>query len=150
MPGTLNYRCVLIPLGSPTRCLKRSFVHVPVVPWPGVPFVLAGDADVLAGWVPGWVYRVVIQGCTRVGYTGTQPVRCSRSPVPSGAGPGSPSGAGVGGGLGGRTWAPSEYLKYSSFGDPAHAAARPTLRARSVPCWALPGLASAFNPPLGQ
>ena len=26
-------RCVLLPLGSPTGPLKRSYVHVPVVPW---------------------------------------------------------------------------------------------------------------------
>ena len=31
-PGTRKTGCVLLPLGSPTGCSKRSYVHVPGVP----------------------------------------------------------------------------------------------------------------------
>ena len=94
MPGTLKYGCVLIPLGSPLRVQKRSYVHVPVVPW----LVRGGGAghERGTGWVrAGWVYRV---GNTQAHPPSTQPAAARSTPeAPSVAGPGSPAGAGVGG-----------------------------------------------------
>ena len=62
-------------------------------PGTGVPFVLAGDADVRDGWVPGWVYRVgtgrAIPGTTQPSSRGAVPVQRS--------GPRKPCRAGVGG-----------------------------------------------------
>ena len=55
--GTLNSGCVLRPLGSPTACSKRSYVHVPVVTRTRGGTGLGADVG---------AYRVGIQG----GYTG--------------------------------------------------------------------------------
>ena len=86
------------------------------------------------GLVPGWVYRVG----TRVGYTGYYPATARaevlRNPD-SEAGPGSPSGAGVGGQGGGRT----DPFAYPSRTTPRDVRTHPC-GARSVPpAGALPG-----------
>ena len=61
MPNSAKYTCVLRPLGSPTVSQKRSFVHVPVVPWPGVVCGAGHERGVYGyrrvgtGWYTGWV-----------------------------------------------------------------------------------------------
>ena len=93
-PGNV---CVLLPLGSPWTGPKQPYVHVPVVPWLAVA-VHDPWMCVLGGYLGG-VYRVGNTG----GYMGglyrvlptdrAEPVQ----PPTSGAGPGSPARAGVGG-----------------------------------------------------
>ena len=86
-----------------------------------------------------WVCRVGIPGWYREGYTGVLPTDRGEQSWYSEAGPGSPAGAGVGG-----TRAAGVLLQCSAAGTDI-----PTLRARSVPCGALPGI-SLGMPPLGQ
>ena len=95
--------------------------------------------------------RGVYQGCTRGGYTGgclgglyrgtTQPPSCCEEEPrsTSEAGPGRPAGPGVGG------CGSGDYLVFGGGAAPV-----PTLRARSVPCRALPGTGPLGMPPLGQ
>ena len=63
--GPLDYGCVLIPLGSPRPCSKRSYVHVPVSPRVVVQRPCSGvwGPGGYRGGYTGWVYRV---GNTRV------------------------------------------------------------------------------------
>ena len=58
------YHCVLTPLGSPTGSLKRSYVHVPVVPWPVAWWrcMLTCGAGVYQGGYTGWVWGGAIPG----------------------------------------------------------------------------------------
>ena len=100
MLNSVYYRCVLLPLGSPTGTPERSYVHVPQCP----DRVVHDAATVQDGvWcrvgIPGWVYRVG----TRVGYyRDTQPA--ARGEVQhQRSGPVGPAGAGVVG-AGARTY----------------------------------------------
>ena len=77
-PRDPETRLYSIPLGSPTTCSKRPYVHVPVVPYMSVHDAQNGGAGRVGiqggytGWVSGWVIR----GCT------TQPpARVRKSPV---------------------------------------------------------------------
>ena len=82
--GTLEYGCVLRPLGSPSGGLKLSYVHVPGVTATGRP-VRRGDGQRqygprygYMGGYTGWV----IPGCT------TDPAALpEESAIPSEAGP---------------------------------------------------------------
>ena len=52
-PGTLKYGLCSIPLGSPTVSQKRSFVHVPVVPYTvsGTPSTACTPSHDLSLWL---------------------------------------------------------------------------------------------------
>ena len=86
----LNYPCVLLPLGSPTSCQKRSYVHVPVVSGPAQQRRWArvwsqggyrvGIPGGYTGWVMGGLYRYP---ATLLG-EGPTPAKRARKPLPGG------------------------------------------------------------------
>ena len=93
-PGTLNYVCVLIPLGSPTAVSKWPYVHVPEVPrWWSSRACRGRGARYGTGWgIAGWVYRVGNTGVHRQARSSTRKVHNQRSGPRK-----SLAGAGVGG-----------------------------------------------------
>ena len=118
--------CVLPPLGSPSDLQKRSYVHVPVVPYSGVHDAQNGGAGLgcttggYTGWVPG---RVI------PGYT--QPARfAARRHPDQRSGPRKPY----------RGWSGWVWGSGITWCSAAGAAPSTTLRARSVSPGALPVL----------
>ena len=120
-PGTLKTGCVHTPLGSPTRCPKRSYVRARGVPvrWSSRA-VRVGGLGGYTGVVPGWVYWE--------GYTGVLPSHCSRGANPAAKRAPEAHRAGVGG-----------RVQRACYGDgggvgPGYHPAGPVGLLRSPPC----------------